>query len=255
MFEFKEHGAVCEIRMAHPPVNAIGPDFMEGLTKALVEKAESHRAIVLSGQPGMFSAGLDIITLSKLDRENTELFWRQFFRLLQTIGASPVPIASAITGHSPAGGAVMAIHGDYRVMTRGKFSIGLNEVQVGLVVPPHIQRVLIRLVGKFRAERLLVAGALVSPEEALEIGFVDDLADTFDETIDKAIEWCTRHTSLPPMAMSRTRALIREDMRTNYDDLTQADVDLFTEVWFSEETQSVIGQVIQRLSKKAGQAE
>jgi enoyl-CoA hydratase/carnithine racemase len=94
MFEFHEHGPVCEIRMAHPPVNAIGPEFMDGLTEALISRAKEYRAIVLSGQPGMFSAGLDIVTLARLDREQVEHFWRQFFRLLQTIGASPVPIAS-----------------------------------------------------------------------------------------------------------------------------------------------------------------
>lgn len=252
MFEFHEHGPVCEIRMAHPPVNAIGPEFMDGLTEALISRAKEYRAIVLSGQPGMFSAGLDIVTLARLDREQVEHFWRQFFRLLQTIGASPVPIASAITGHSPAGGAVMTIHGDYRVMSRGEYKIGLSEVQVGLVVPPHIQRVLIRLVGKYRAERLMVAGALLSPEQALEIGFVDELADSYEETIDRAVKWCAMHAALPPTAMSRTRSIIRADLITHYDDLTQADVDLFTEVWFSEETQRVMGQVLERLSKKSG---
>lgn len=252
MFEFIEHGPVCEIRMAHPPVNAIGPDFMDGLTQALEEKSTQYRAIVLSGQPGMFSAGLDIVTLARLDRSQVEKFWRQFFKLLQTIASSPVPIASAITGHCPAGGAVMTIHGDYRVMARGDYKIGLNEVQVGLVVPPHIQRVLIRLVGKYRAERLMVAGALLSPEEALEIGFVDELADDSEATIQQAVDWCTRHTSLPPGAMSTTRQLIRQDLITNYDDLTQEDVDLFTGVWFSDETQQVIGSVLARLGKKGG---
>lgn len=252
MFEFIEHGPVCEIRLAHPPVNAIGPDFMDGLTRMLNEKSGEYRALVISGQPGMFSAGLDIVTLARLDRDQTHKFWGQFFGMLKTIGACPVPVASAITGHSPAGGAVMAIHGDYRVMTRGDWKIGLNEVQVGLVVPPHIQRVLVRLVGKYRAERLLVAGALLSPDEALEVGMVDELADDYDDTIRRAIEWCARHAALPPNAMTRTRNITRADMISNYDDLGEADLDAFSEVWFSEETQAVMGQVLARLKKKSG---
>jgi enoyl-CoA hydratase/carnithine racemase len=163
-----------------------------------------------------------------------------------------VPIASAITGHSPAGGAVMAIHGDYRVMDRGEWKIGLNEVQVGLVVPQQIQRVLARLVGTQRAERLLVAGALLTPEEALEAGLIDELADGFDETVARAVAWCTLHTSLPPKAMSRTRDIIRSDMKSNYDDLGDADLEVFSDVWFSEETQRIVGQVLDRLGKKAG---
>ena len=250
MFEFEEHGPVCEIRMAHPPVNAISPDFMDALTEILPAKAAEYRALVLSGQPGMFSAGLDVVTLSRLDRKGVEHFWGQFFGLLKTIGACPVPLAFAITGHSPAGGAVMAIHGDYRVMSRGDWKIGLSEVQVGLVVPPHIQRVLVRLVGTYRAERLLVAGALVSPEEACEVGLVDELADGYEETVVRAVEWCRRHTELPQRAMSVTRSIIRADIVSNYDDLGQSDIDNFTEVWYSEETQRVMGQVLARLKKK-----
>lgn len=252
MFEFREHGAVCDIRMAHPPVNAMSPDFIEGLTRALQEKSQTYRALVLSGQPGMFSAGLDLITLSKLDREGAGRFWSQFFGLLKTIGASPVPIASAITGHSPAGGAVMAIHGDYRIMTRGEWKIGLNEVQVGLVVPRLIQRVLARLVGTSRAERLMVAGALLLPEEALAAGLVDELADSYEETVERAVQWCTQLLALPAHAMSRTREIIRADLVSIYDDLGEADLEAFSEVWFSEETQRVMGQVLARLRKKAG---
>lgn len=252
MFEFKEHGPVCEIRMAHPPVNAMNPDFFRGLTQAVRARAADSRAIVISGQPGMFSAGLDVITLSKLDRDGVRGFWGQFFEMLSSVGACPVPVASAITGHSPAGGAVLAIHGDYRVMTRGEWNIGLSEVQVGLVVPPQIQRVLVRLVGKYRAERLLVAGALLSPEEALGVGLVDELADSYEETITHALDWCNRHISLPANAMSRTRALIRADISSNYDDMSEADMEAFCDVWFSDETQQVMGQVLERLQNKGG---
>lgn len=251
MFESKPHGSVCEIRMAHAPVNAIGPAFMEGLIKALNEAARDYRAVVLSGQPGMFSAGLDIVAMSGMDRDGIKHFWGLFFEMLRTIGASRMPIASAITGHSPAGGAVMAIHGDYRVMMKGDWKIGLNEVQVGLVVPPQIQRVLVRLVGKYRAERLLVAGALLSPDQALEVGMVDELAEDYDSTIAQAIAWCSAHVSLPSNAMRRTREMIRADMRTNYDDFDDAARESFCDVWFSDETQQVMGQVLARLKKKS----
>ena len=251
MFELISHGPVCEIRMAHRPVNAIGPEFMEGLIKALQDAAKEHRAVVLSGQPGMFSAGLDIVAMSTMDRPDIKRFWSLFFEMLQTIGASPVPLASAITGHCPAGGAVMAIHGDYRVMMKGDWKIGLNEVQVGLVVPPQIQRVLIRLVGTYRAERLLVAGALLSPDEALKVGMVDELADDYEATVAQAVAWCTAHASLPRNAMSRTREIVRTDMRNIYADFDEADREAFCDVWFSDETQAVMGQVLARLKNKS----
>lgn len=250
MFECNEHGHVCEIRMAHAPVNAMSPDFIEGLTATIEERAKAHRALVLSGLPGMFSAGLDLITLSRLERSQAGDFFRIFFGLLRTIGACPVPIAAAVTGHSPAGGAVMAIHCDYRVMARGEYKIGLNEVQVGLVVPRQIQRVFARLLGAQKAERLLVAGAMLSPDEAVHAGLVDDIVEGYEAVIGRAVEWCEMHTALPAHAMARTREIARADMASNYDDLDEDDLEGFSEAWFSEETQQIIRQIIERLKNK-----
>jgi hypothetical protein len=60
------------------------------------------------------------------------------------------------------------------------------------------------------------------------------------------------HTALPPSAMSRTRDIIRADMVSNYDDLSEADTQAFSEVWFSEETQKTIGAVLEKLRKRKG---
>lgn len=251
MLEILEHGPVREIRMAHPPVNAMNPELLAALTESLRSASASARAMVVSGQPGMFSAGLDIVTLQHFDRTGIARFWGAFFGLLSTVGSSPVPVAFAVTGHSPAGGAVMAIHGDYRVMTRGDFRIGLNEVQVGLAIPRQIQKVLARLVGRYRAERLMVAGALLGPEAALEAGMVDELADNYEETIERAIAWCRQHCALPQHAMTRTRQIARADIASIYDDVSEADLESFSELWFSEETQQTIGRVLERLKKKS----
>lgn len=251
MFEFHEHGEVCEIRLAHPPVNAMASEFCNGLAQALNEKATSHAAIVISGQPGMFSAGLDVVKLSQLDRAGIEQFWGSFFGMLRAVAASPVPVAFAITGHSPAGGAVLAIHGDYRVMSSGEYRMGLNEVQVGLVVPPRVQKVLARLIGTYPAERLLVAGALLTPEEALEQGMVDEVVEGHEETIARAVAWCTQHTRLPRYAMSTTREIMRADLRDIHDDLSEEELKSFGDLWFSEETQRTIGQLVSSLKNKS----
>src|SRR6185503_7929283 len=139
--------------------------------------AKGARAIVVSGRSGLFSAGLDVPALLALDRAGMMAFWKDFIGLLAAIGRCPVPTVAAITGHSPAGGAVLSIFCDYRIMARGEYRIGLNEVQVGLAVPAVIQAAMRRLVGPHRAERLMVAGAMVDSEEALRVGLVDELAD------------------------------------------------------------------------------
>src|ERR1700710_1596046 len=102
--------------------------------------------------------------------------WRVFSLLIRALAASPIPIAAAITGHAPAGGTVLALYCDWRVMAEGDFKAGLNEVRVGLALPPVILAALRRQVGPRQAERLATAGLLLPPVEAERAGLVDELA-------------------------------------------------------------------------------
>lgn len=250
MLELIRHDAVLEIRLARPPVNALDPTLVAALRDAFVHApGEGARAIVLSGSPGLFSAGLDVPTLLRCDRAAMLAFWRDFNGLMGAIGRSPLPTVAAITGHSPAGGAVMALFCDYRVMARGAFRIGLNEVQVGLSVPGAIQFALRRLLGAHRAERLLVAGAMVESEEAARIGFVDELAEPA-AVVERALAWCRAHLALPPEAMAETRRLARADLHEALDRAQREPVEDFIERWFSDETQHTLGTLVARLKSK-----
>jgi enoyl-CoA hydratase/carnithine racemase len=251
MFELIRHDTIAEIRLARPPVNALNPELVARLADAFrTLPAEGARAIVLSGAPGLFSAGLDVPTLLTLDRDGMAAFWRQFQSLLGAIGRCPVPTVAAITGHSPAGGAVLAIHTDWRVMARGPFRIGLNEVEVGLSVPEAIQFALKRLVGPHRGERLMVAGAMVESEEAHRLGMVDELAEVAD-VVPRALEWCRRHVALPPEAMAETRRIARADLHAALDEAERSPAEAFMDRWFSDETQATLRALVERLRKKA----
>ena len=109
MLSLHQHARdIVEIQLARPPVNALNPDLLARLEAAIREAPEKGAAgIVLSGAPGMFSAGLDVPHLMQLDRDALEQAWRGFFRVCQALASSPVPSVAAITGHSPAGGAVL----------------------------------------------------------------------------------------------------------------------------------------------------
>ena len=138
MVQIIEHGAVRELRLNRPPVNALSPDLIVGLRKAIQgAPGDGARALVLSGAPGRFSGGLDVPLLLGLDRAEMAALWRAFYGLLGAIAASPVPIAAAITGHAPAGGTVLALFCDWRIMAEGDYRVGLNEVQVGIPLPPQ----------------------------------------------------------------------------------------------------------------------
>jgi enoyl-CoA hydratase/carnithine racemase len=247
MLNVTDHETVRELRMDRPPVNALNQDLMEALREALDDAGRNCDAVVISGRPGLFSAGLDVPELLQLDREGIRLMWRGLFTLLETTACSPVPVVAAITGHCPAGGAVLSLFCDYRVMTSGAFKIGLNETQVGLVVPEPIRNALVRLTGPHRAERLVVGGSLLGPEEALEWGMVDSLSADPESTVADAVEWCRQLLSLPRKAMLRNRVLTRADFRQWFTHYGGEDLEQIVDHWFAEETQQVLHALVAQL--------
>ncbi len=248
MLNIIEHGPVREIRLQRPPVNALDPALVDALRDALETAGREADGVVLSGRDGMFSAGLDVPTLLALDSDAMGAFWRAFEALLRTIACMPVPTATAITGHSPAGGAVMALFTDYRVMSRGDYRIGLNETQVGLALPDFIHEALVRLVGAHRAERMIVSGALLSPDQALDHQLVDALADDAEATVTAAVNWCEQLLKLPRRTMLANRATMRRSLTELFEhERDEAD---FLGVWFSDETQATLRALVARLKKK-----
>lgn len=236
MIDTLEHGPIRELRLARPPVNALDPKLLEALVDALGRAArDGASAVVLSGQPGMFSAGLDVPALLALQPAELRALWPLFFDAQAKIAASPVPVVAAITGHCPAGGTVLTLYCDHRVMARGDYRIGLNEVQIGLYAGPIIHRAFERLVGPRQAAQLLMRGALVSPEEAHAIGLVDELAAP-EEVIPRALAYAQELVRLPARAFALTRELVRADLKA----LFGGDRDFYDEanaLWFEPETQ------------------
>jgi len=244
-----DHGAVRELRLNRPPANALNLELIAALRQAV--EASPHdgvRALVLSGAPGRFSAGLDVPQLLGLDRAALAALWREFYALLKALAGSPIPIAAAITGHAPAGGTVLPLLCDWRVGAQGDFKLGLSEVQVGIVLPPIILSALRRQVGPRQAERLAVTGVLISPQEALSIDLVDELASV-EHVVSRALEWCQGVLALPAEAMAATRSNARADLVGLFDNL-ESELDAVTEGWSRPQTQHALHAMVERLGKK-----
>ncbi|MCS6946470.1 MAG: enoyl-CoA hydratase/isomerase family protein, partial [Steroidobacteraceae bacterium] len=144
-----------------------------------------------------------------------------------------------LTGHSPAGGAVLALYCDRRVMATGDFRIGLNEVQVGLTPGPIIAQACRRLVGARAAERLLTTGALLTPSEALALGLVDRLAAP-DQVVATALAEARELLRLPAHAYALTRSIVRADLVAMFGTDPQATIEAqaleFETLMHSDET-------------------
>lgn len=255
LIEVINHGQIRELRLARPPVNALDTDLCRHLIQALNQAmAEDVHGIVLSGSARIFSAGMDVPHLLGHGEDRRALLdsWQAFFGAVRTLAECRVPVVAALTGHAPAGGCVLALCCDYRILARSPDPaaptvIGLNEVQVGLIAPEGIQRLMRRAVGSHRAAQLLVGGEMISAERALEIGLVDALADT-DQVVPHALAWLQRLLALPRQPMLQTRAIARVDLHEAlHPDLIH--LDRFVEAWYAPDAQQALQGLVARLGK------
>jgi 3,2-trans-enoyl-CoA isomerase len=202
-------GGIRELRLSRPPVNALNAELLRKIVEA-VQGAATADAILITGQPGVFSAGLDVRAMLSLDRDGVAAVFVELWRASRALACSPVPIVFGLTGHSPAGGTVLAMQGDYRILASGDFRMGLNEVQVGLFPGPPIHGAFRRLVGGHSAQ-LLTRGALVDPATALRVGLVDELCEP-SRVAARALELAREICALPREPMLKTRELVRRDL-------------------------------------------
>ena len=246
----RHDGAIHELRLARPPVNALNPALCDALREAVATAvAEGAHGLVLSGGPKVFSAGMDVPYLLGLgdDRNALKSAWEAFFAAARALAECPVPVVAAVAGHAPAGGCVLTLCCDYRVMASGPFTIGLNETQVGLVAPEGVQHLLRRTVGNYRAERLLVAGELVDAERALAIGLVDELVGV-DEVPQRALVWLSGLLALPRQPMLETRAIARADLVAALRP-ERIRLDHVLDAWTDPDTQAGLQALVARLTK------
>jgi enoyl-CoA hydratase/carnithine racemase len=249
MIDVIEHGPVRELRLARPPVNALDPALLAALRAALAQAiGDGAGAIVLSGSPGRFSGGLDVPALLRLDRDGIRDAWTGFFGVMRDLAASPVPTVAALTGHSPAGGTVLALFTDYRVLADGPYLVGLNEVQVGLPVPELLLQALTYVVGARQAARLAAGGLLVGPAEALRCGLIDEIAPV-DGVVARSIAWANELLSRPRAAMSATRRLARRPLVAAFDPFGSEALEAIVDQWFAPEPQTTLRALAARLTK------
>ncbi|RLA29235.1 MAG: enoyl-CoA hydratase/isomerase family protein [Gammaproteobacteria bacterium] len=247
MLDVLSHGDIIELRMNRPPANALNHEMLEAILAAYAEALQAGaQGLILSGQPGMFCAGIDVPELLGQSRGDIHRFWSLLFQTGKSLATCPVPVVAALAGHSPAGGAVLAAHCDYRIAAAGPFKIGFNEVQVGLPLPSSIMRIFMDLVGTRQARQIGMQGQLILMERALEIGLVDELVAP--EMLEgRALEYLQGLLAMPTMAMNTTRLVGKEHLIPVLEE--SDDVDRTTAAWFSDETQAAMQLLVDNLQK------
>lgn len=247
----EKKGRVAILRMDKGRGNAIDAPLVEDLIEASGQLSADDgvgAVLLASAHPKLFSPGLDLVGLMAYDRPAMERFMRRFAEMVWALYELKKPLVAAVGGHAIAGGCVLALTAEYRILKRGGFNIGLNEVRVGLPLPWSVA---LLLRSSIRPERLCEAGLLgrnFADEEALSAGLVQELApaEGFEDLCLSRIE---EFAEKDPVAYATTKAYLRSatvaEMKGNEQGLMRD----FMTSWFSDATRARIRATIEALGK------
>lgn len=189
------HDGVARITLDDGKVNAMSLALFDGLNAAL-DRAEQEKpgAVVVAGRSGYYSAGLNLKLLPTLAPADLKTTLVTFGRTMLRVFTFPIPTVAAVTGHAVAGGAMLMLACDLRVVAEGPFRIHLNEVAIGLPLPTWALVIAhAGIPARWHNEALLHARPY-SPDEALERGMIDGVARPAERVLEAA------HAAASPLA-------------------------------------------------------
>jgi enoyl-CoA hydratase/carnithine racemase len=228
--------------------NAINAELLDELKVILksIENDDAIAGIILHGKEGFFSAGLDLVELYDYSEVEIRVFWESFLSFIQSFVAFKKPSIAAIGGHSPAGGCVLALCCDYRIMAEGEFIIGLNEIPVGIIVPDAIFHLYSFWIGQAKAYHYLLEGKLLSPAQALDLGLIDDLVSpsALRRGAEKQLQ---KYIQLEANTWQQSKLNMRKELIAKMRMDTSATLDIMLQQWWSPSTRSILNTIIENL--------
>ncbi len=237
------------ITLTRGVTNAINPEMITALTNALDEMLTSGtdvKAILLtSANDKFFAIGFDLPQVLNFTKVDFQEFYQAFNRLSMVLYQVPKPTVAALTGHATAGGCILALCCDYRVIGQGRTLMGLNEVKLGVPVPYPGDLILRDLVGNRYAREIMELGEFYQPDKLLQFGMVDEIVEQ-TQVREKALEKALQFAALPSLAFQQIKQNRTQPVVDRIQDLLAVKEQNFLRCWFSETTQATLREVLKK---------
>jgi enoyl-CoA hydratase/carnithine racemase len=232
-------GNVAILRLNNGVTNAINPHLVNDINESLREIRAKYKGMVLAGGEKFFSIGLDLPALLKLDRIAMTDFWYKFNQLTLELFTVPLPTVCAISGHTIAGGTVLALTCDFRFATSEKKQIGLNEIKLGLPVPCVPDLILRQIVGDRSSIEMVYHGEFMSLSDANQIGLIDNICSP--KTVEEqAVKKASELAAFQGKAFAAIKANRVEAIKLRYEINYKSTNEIFLDCWFSEPVQKLL---------------
>jgi len=236
---------ITTVTMSRGKVNAINEAFVDELGAVFSELATDAdtKAVILTGGGKFFSFGFDIPELLNYSINDFARYLKKFCAMYTGMFLFPKPVIGAINGHATAGGCILALTCDFRIMVTGKAKIALNELNIGAAIFAGCVGMLKSAVGERNAEKVLLTGAMFTAGDAQRIGLVDSV--TSEETLmAEAKKIADEFSQKNPDAFKTLKNLLRRPAAECFGGGEERSILDFIEIWYSEPTQKVLRRVI-----------
>lgn len=247
-----ERNNYCIVQLDRGKVNAINHRMVEEVRKTIkeLEADDNIKGVIITGKPHFFSAGLDVIELYGYDEDKMRDFFISFGSMHLELAQFTKPLIAAITGHSPAGGCVIAIACDYRIMADGdQYTIGLNEVAVNVQITQNLINSYGFWIGPGRAHQLVMEGKLLKANEAMDYGLINEVY-SLEEVLPKAEAKMQHYLQANEMILRNTKARLRKNWLDNLNFDVEKDLKEVTEVWWDPEVRARMKAFVEHLQNK-----
>ena len=231
--------------------NAINAEMVKELFTLIhsIDNDDNVGGLIITGKESFFSAGLDLVEIYNYNEVELRRFWTDFLTLQAKLLSFKKPLVAAISGHSPAAGCILALCADYRVMAKGNFVIGLNEVPVGIIVPDCIFHLYAFWLDKHKAYQYLLEGKLLTVDEALADKLIDEACNA--ETVITVAERKIRaYMQYNLKVWGQSKLNLRKDLIGKFVADQTDTLNNILKQWWAPENRKALQIIIQNLKAK-----
>ncbi len=252
MIRLEKRGDVTILHMVRGKGNALNIELGQALINALDEIEHSTaKAAVITGQGSVFGAGVDLPALVAGGPDYVREFLPLMARGFEKMATFPKPLVAAVNGHAIAGGAIIMLASDQRILARGTARIGLTEVLVGVVFPAWPLEIARFATPPEHFQTLIMTGRTWQPDDALARGLVDELVEPA-RLLDRACDIGEEMSLIPAETYRETKLRVRRPMYEAARRQAEIEKDQMLAHWSAPETLEQIGIFAARAIKRGG---
>ena len=239
-----KQSSTATLKLSIGKVNALELEAIDELETVLkkIETDPEVSSVVLTGEGSFFSYGFNIPLLLNYSKDEFTHFITRFTELYSYLFLYPKPVVAALNGHTIAGGCILALACDARIMASGKPRLSLNELTFGATFLAGATEMLCFWAENNHATKILYSGQFYSAEESKSMGLVQYVVPP-ELLMDKAYFEAQSLGENAPEAFASIKSLLRTptaDLMKSYE---PDSIKAFVDTWYSDTTRRTLSTI------------